>query len=149
LALLGLALALGACQSSRPPAAPVELESKTKHEAPPVEKARPVAKIARAAPKPKRIYPDPDGLKGVAARDLIGVIGKPEFIRKDRPAEIWQYRGAACTLDIFLYQNVTGEPYRVDYIETRAHAGGPTSNRACLTSILKARETAGPNGAAS
>lgn len=71
---------------------------------------------------------------------MIQSIGKPDFVRKDRPAEIWQYRGSLCTLDIFLFQNGAGAPYQVDYIETRAKLKGPTSNSACLTSILKERD---------
>ena len=131
-------LFLGACQSS----APSSLESTVVQEPRPVADPKPQVEIARAAPVPERTYPDPATLKGASASDVVGAIGRPEFIRKDQPAEIWQYRGTDCTLDIFLYQSVTGAPLKVDYIETRPRPDGPTSNKACLASILKERDAA-------
>ncbi|MGE5506856.1 MAG: hypothetical protein ACM31L_20725 [Actinomycetota bacterium] len=45
----------------------------------------------------------PSGLKGLTAGQVRSVLGSPNFRRRDNPAEIWQYRGNACTLDLFLY----------------------------------------------
>ena len=135
-------LFLGACQSSAPSSAPPPLKSPSAQDSRLVAEIKPKTEIARTAPEPERVYPDPATLKGAYASDLVGAIGKPEFIRKDQPAEIWQYRGTDCTLDIFLYQSVTGAPFKVDYIETRAQPDGPTSNKACLASILKERDAA-------
>lgn len=115
----------------------------------PAAKDRTVSKqteAARRIPEPERIYPDPDALMGSPAADVARTIGEPMFIRKDHPAEIWQYRGETCTLDIFLYQDVTGEPHRVDHIETRSQPGGPATNRDCLKSILIEREGLGAVG---
>lgn len=47
--------------------------------------------------------PDPNRLKGLTPIQVRSVLGKPVFTRRDAPAEIWQYRGRACTLDLFLY----------------------------------------------
>lgn len=46
---------------------------------------------------------DPSALKGLSPVQVRSVLGKPVFTRRDAPAEIWQYRGRACTLDLFLY----------------------------------------------
>lgn len=46
---------------------------------------------------------DPSKLKGLSPVQVRSVLGKPVFTRRDAPAEIWQYRGRACTLDLFLY----------------------------------------------
>jgi len=140
--VLSLGLFVGGCQSSAPKTTPAPLEVESRQHTPPAAKARPGPEVARAALEPERIYPDPESLKGISANGVVGTIGKPEFIRKDQPAEIWQYRGTACTLDIFLYQSVTGAPYKVEYIETRAQTNGPTSNKDCLASILKERDAA-------
>jgi len=140
--MLPLGLLLGACQSSAPGVAPAPLESTTAQDPQPIPEVKPRTEIARATPEPERIYPDPATLKGASASDVVGIIGNPEFIRKDQPAEIWQYRGTDCTLDIFLYQSVSGAPFKVDYIETRARPNGPTTNKTCLASILKEREAA-------
>ena len=32
-------------------------------------------------------------------------LGAPEFVRRDGPAQIWQYRAENCVLDLFLYGN--------------------------------------------
>jgi hypothetical protein len=143
-----IGLSLTACQSSKPqPASQVAQDISTPRTsvttavpAPPVHKAKPIIETARLPQKPERVYPEPDSLTGVGISQVFGILGEPEFIRKDHPAEIWQYRGQHCTLDIFLYQATTGIPHKVDYIETRPKPGGPSSNKNCLISILKGRE---------
>jgi len=138
--MLTCVLLLEACQSSTSVSVPVVNDVRATQADQPVLKAKPAPEVARAAPEPERVYPDPEALRGASARDVVDVIGQPAFIRKDQPAEIWQYRGALCTLDIFLYQSITGEPYRVNYIETRSQTNGPASNKDCLVSILKERD---------
>ncbi|MGE5477649.1 MAG: hypothetical protein ACM3Q1_13400 [Bacteroidales bacterium] len=48
---------------------------------------------------------DPSRLKGLSPLQVRAVLGKPMFTRRDAPAEIWQYRGRACTIDLFLYDS--------------------------------------------
>lgn len=48
---------------------------------------------------------DPSRLKGLSPLQVRAVLGKPMFTRRDAPAEIWQYRGRACTIDLFLYED--------------------------------------------
>lgn len=52
---------------------------------------------------------EPGRLKGLSPLQVKAVLGKPMFTRRDAPAEIWQYRGRACTLDVFLYDDSTGQ----------------------------------------
>jgi len=52
---------------------------------------------------------DPNRLKGLNPLQVRSVLGKPVFTRRDAPAEIWQYRGRACTLDLFLYDEAGGQ----------------------------------------
>jgi hypothetical protein len=42
-------------------------------------------------------------LKTLSTEALIARLGEPDFTRHDPPAEIWQYRGTSCVLDVFLY----------------------------------------------
>ena len=42
-------------------------------------------------------------LKALSTEALVARLGEPDFTRHDPPAEIWQYRGATCVLDVFLY----------------------------------------------
>lgn len=60
---------------------------------------------------------------GLADNALAGLMGTPGFKRVDDPAALWQYRGAGCILDVFLYAD--GPIYRVAHLEFRqAGAGG-------------------------
>ncbi|HSV29486.1 MAG TPA: hypothetical protein VLL76_08000, partial [Candidatus Omnitrophota bacterium] len=52
---------------------------------------------------------EPARLKGLNPLQVKAVLGKPVFTRRDAPAEIWQYRSRACTLDVFLYDEKNGQ----------------------------------------
>ncbi len=52
---------------------------------------------------------EPAALKGMSPIEIKAVLGAPVFTRRDAPAEIWQYRGHACTLDLFIYDGSTGQ----------------------------------------
>ncbi len=54
---------------------------------------------------------------GLAHEELARVMGVPGFKRVDDPAALWQYRGARCILDVYLYAD--GPVYRVAHLEFR------------------------------
>ncbi len=83
---------------------------------------------------------DPDQFLGSSGSDIAAVLGEPGLRRKEGPAEIWQYRGRNCVLDLFLYlpENGTGSA-RVDYVELRNPALSETKRRACLADMLRAQ----------
>jgi hypothetical protein len=83
-----------------------------------------------------------DSLPGMRGTELTTLMGAPQFRRRDGQAEIWQYRGSACTLDVFLYTD--GNDLRVRYVEARGRGGtkdAPDSGqaRACAASLLDTR----------
>jgi hypothetical protein len=63
--------------------------------------------------------PRPANLAGLAPRDLVALLGQPDFRRVEPPAELWQYRSADCILDIFLYSDGDTGDYHVVHSETR------------------------------
>lgn len=67
----------------------------------------PQAGTAAAAPE----------LVGMTAQQLGGLLGQPRYLRRENPAQVWQYTDRRCILDIFLYPE-QGE-YRVVHVETR------------------------------
>ena len=77
------------------------------------------------------------GLDGGAVRKLLG---EPGLIRRETPAEVWQYRTADCVLDVVLYDHATGP--RVAYAEARTSAAEPTATDACLSDVLTAKQPA-------
>ena len=54
------------------------------------------------------------------AADIRSLFGTPSLIRREPPAQIWQYRQQDCVLDIYLYEDHRRE--KVQHAEIRAHA---------------------------
>jgi hypothetical protein len=77
------------------------------------------------------------GLDSGAVRKLLG---EPGLIRRETPAEVWQYRTADCVLDVVLYDHATGP--RVAYAEARTSAAEPAPTDACLSDVLTAKQSA-------
>lgn len=63
--------------------------------------------MSGVAPAALRV-PDLDKLAGLRPGELVALFGEPDLRRAEPPAELWQYRGADCVLDIFLYREVGG-----------------------------------------
>lgn len=60
---------------------------------------------ATKSPDQLAVLSEPARLKGLTPTQVKSVLGRPGFTRRDAPAEIWQYRGRVCTLDLFLYED--------------------------------------------
>jgi hypothetical protein len=71
-------------------------------------------------------------LKGLSAMQVKAALGTPEFRRRDAPAEIWQYRTRACTLDVFLYDETAGQT--VAHYAVRTQSG--VNDRDCVEELL-------------
>jgi hypothetical protein len=69
------------------------------------------------------------------ARELEEFLGAPKLVRHDAPAEVWQYRSAACVLDVFLYQDKLTTGVRVKYAEARTIAAEPARTDECVNAI--------------
>ncbi len=78
---------------------------------------------------------DPAQLMGLGPRGLTDFLGPPELVRREDPAEIWQYRNQACVLDVFLYPESGNR--QVTYVEARDSAAAPAEPRACLGALLR------------
>jgi hypothetical protein len=96
--------------------------------------------LALAAPPPLPGGLAPAALKGMSGAALTHVLGKPSFVRRDPPAEIWQYRVKACTLDLFLYEE-RGR-LSVAHYAVRVPGGGFMGDVACLDEVLARRDGA-------
>lgn len=92
-----------------------------------------------AAERQEAALPPPDvanpaRLKGLNTSQVTALLGQPSFTRKDAPAEIWQYRVGACTLDLFLYEE--GALHRVAHYAVRSSQ--VISEQACFDEVLAA-----------
>jgi hypothetical protein len=74
-----------------------------------------------------------DRYQGLLGAELIQLLGKPDFRRRDLDAEIWQYRAGGCILDLFLYQEEG--VFRVLHAESRSR----TTGRACPETPVEER----------
>ena len=110
-AILSLALVLGAC-AAKAPQAPL-----------------PQPSIASIPPAPPR--GEPGQYMNMAVTSLQAAFGKPAFVRKDGATEMWRYDGAACRAFFFLY----GSPLAVRHVETLPHGATAAWDGACLTAL--------------
>lgn len=128
LALLA-ALLLAACETTpEPPAASEDAGAE--------RAAAETAETAALPPEPE-IDDDPAQLIGMAPGGLRELLGEPNLMRRENPAQVWQYRGATCVLDLVLYSEAGSD--RVTYVEARDRAGAGSETRACLNALLRAR----------
>lgn len=91
-----------------------------------------MAVSANALPGPERLM----GLTGVEIKTLLG---SPGFVRRDSPAEIWQYGTDACVLDLFLYAQEKDGPHRVSHFEFRGRTVAGITPADCYRQLLAAR----------
>lgn len=90
-----------------------------------------------ALPSAIVIDDNPARLMGLDTRGLTELLGDPGLIRREAPAEIWQYHGENCVFDVFLYEE--GGLRKVTYLEARDATAQRVAERACLNEILRAR----------
>lgn len=85
---------------------------------------------AKAGPKPA----EAPSLVGLVSGDVEVLFGHPRFVRRDGPAQIWQYGTDACTLNLFLYRD--GAAYKVRHFEFRNRSADLASAGGCDGVIL-------------
>ncbi len=75
-------------------------------------------------------------LSGLGRAELVGLLGPADFNRVDGPAEIMQYRGGGCTLDVFLFKQSAGGETRVTHVEARDDSMQTVPGDTCLQSVV-------------
>ena len=102
----------------------------------PESPAAPLPESAAAAPAPELAKPArPEDVLGLAADALEKLLGRPELVRRDAPAQVWQYRSASCVVDLYLYPERAS--YRVAYIEARDRSAADMAAQRCFDSLAK------------
>jgi hypothetical protein len=99
---------------------------------------RSVATAPATGPTPAAPSPDDvASFNGLSAKDVIAALGTPSYRRHDAPAEIWQYYGQSCVLDLFLYDEHGVQ--RVAHAEVRGQGGGQSVQGSCLSTLASSR----------
>ena len=101
----------------------------------------PLAKPAPPVPAidPKSL-PTPQRMVGMTPDELTRLLGEPRFKRRDDPAEIWQYKGERCFLDIFLYRD-KGRT-EVSYVDVRGTTVVKVPGEECVLDVLTTKARA-------
>ncbi|HLI10136.1 MAG TPA: hypothetical protein VKY65_00935 [Alphaproteobacteria bacterium] len=81
-------------------------------------------------------------LKGLTAGELKRVLGTPTLLRRDGPAQLWQYAGTGCVLHVYLYDD--GGTFRVAYSEVRVDDAEIANPPACVAAKAWTRHPAAP-----
>ncbi len=90
---------------------------------------------ADLAAVPGDLAGNPARLNGLTHRVVRAALGSPNFRRRDKGVEIWQYYGEGCVLDVFIYEK-DGLKLATHH-QLRAVNGEPIGN--CLRGILDSR----------
>ena len=101
-----------------------------------IDAGEPPPEVA-ALPRDPDIDDDPQRLIGLGRNGLYELLGMPELVRRESPAQVWQYRGLTCIFDVFLYEQ--GEDSKVTYVEARDTHGTKSPTRQCLNELLRNR----------
>jgi hypothetical protein len=129
LVALCIVLLLGACEGVRTPAS--------------------LGRPGTGGPTPKETTPegppsssidpndDPGHLRGMIARDVVAKLGDPNYRRRETPAEVWQYFGPGCVLDLFLYEDKGTQ--KVIHVELRSRNLTSAGQAACLAQLLEGK----------
>ena len=128
-AMVGAALLLGACADGGGLFAVAGGGGEDQAAAGAAEESR-----QASLPPPPPPIDTPKALIGRESGEVAKLLGKPFLARRDGGAEIWQYRGKACILDVFLYKSQLGR--LVEHAELRRRNEGEMSDRDCLADVL-------------
>ena len=98
--------------------------------------SRPQQPETATAPPVTSQPPQPRGLIGMTASDLMHHFGAPAMQIREGTSLKLQFRGRACVLDAYLYPPPSGSgELRVAHVDTRAPSGIDYSQAACVTSL--------------
>ena len=133
------ALALAACAGPSPPRPMAGTGTSALSPAsysPPPDSTSPAL-----PPAPGDLARGADRFEGLAGNDIIAALGDPNFRRRETPAEVWQYFGPGCILDLFLYDDAPGAAKgdgKVEHAELRGRPG-QQPEAACLGKLIDER----------
>ncbi len=90
----------------------------------------------------RAVLSEPQNLKKLHGLSILAALDKPEIIRKDLPAVVWQYRNNGCVLDVY-FKSKDGktESAPVVHYEVRNQAAENDNTpdaRTCLRGIMDA-----------
>jgi hypothetical protein len=80
---------------------------------------------------------DPDAVMGLDRTEVEALLGEPGLVRREAPAEVWQYQSRGCVLDVFLYE--ASADFQVVYLEARDGEAVSATTANCLGAVMDER----------
>lgn len=80
---------------------------------------------------------DPGAVMGLGRTEVEALLGEPGLVRREAPAEVWQYQSRGCVLDVFLYE--ASADFQVVYLEARNGQAITATTATCLGAVLDER----------
>lgn len=106
----------------------------------PVDDVAAEADVALAAESFETADPaDPDEVMGLGRKAVQAMLGAPGLVRREAPAEVWQYQSGGCVLDVFLYE--ASSDFQVVYLEARTGQALNVATASCLGAVLDRRRS--------
>ncbi len=122
--------------SATAPAAPVRPSSSSPAQTSSSSDA-PSAEDKRRQQELAAVTGDPDQFLDMEPKSLAAALGAPRQIRRDGTAEVWQFLGKGCTIDIFLYPGEAGGSPRVKFVDLRGDGLTTAGRQDCLAALRR------------
>ncbi len=68
------------------------------------------------APVKPRVLLEPEVLIGKTPTEIETAFGQPHLLRKDSPAEVWQYLADGCALNLFFFPNGSDQNLVINHV---------------------------------
>ncbi len=79
---------------------------------------------------------DPDALLGLEPREIQILLGPVSLKRWEGDAQVMQFKGDQCVMDIYFYESAPGAAFQATYLSARTTGGASADTRSCLSSLL-------------
>lgn len=93
----------------------------------------PLLEVVEVAPRP---LPEPENLKGLSPAATQKLFGVPDLVHRADHAQTMLYRGEMCVLDLYFYEETSGEGFALKWYEARNFEGAGTNAPECVESLL-------------
>lgn len=144
LAVVAVVLSLAACAAPNQAKMPGNSPAQPAAYTPQPNQSLPPAGLDAAHPSLTDLARGPQRFEGLLGKDVLAALGDPNFRRRESPAEVWQYYGPGCILDLFLYDDAPAASVgvvtdgKVAHAELRGRPGEPIE-AACLSRLIDQR----------
>jgi len=92
--------------------------------------------LALAAAEESAPLPD---LLGLEPKDVQAILGEVSLKRWEGAAQMMQFTGEACILDVYFYEEAPGQAFRATFLAARRASGEGMEAGLCLRALLERR----------